>query len=445
MGGTFEQAALRDGAKVKVLPNAAQLHLQQLAQLRGRGPLEVQDFLETPPDGGVQQALVVGGRHHQTAAAVGVQHLQHGVYHAPQLAVFAGVFALLAERVELVEQHDHGRRRCEVEHLAEVRGGLAKKRRHHAVRADDDQRPAQFVSDHFGGERFAAARRPAEQDAVARLQPVRPQHLVSVVLVEDVLHQRQVGWREHHVLQAPRRLLHGAERQVAFTVRRDGVCERLQRGGCGPVGAAVEDRLEVVGQQVMMLLPLFRDQVLGDTAEGGNVSVRTGTKELPQQFAVCHAVNPRRTWTLAGHSDDGIPQGQTLARRRLATSEVRTATESPQPVHAVAVEHGVDGHEGHAVPDGLGDEHAVERVSVRPGQEPGSLGITHGDGQRLEALAGDGTRYVLRHQFGLRQLAQAVLGGDFPCRSRADQHVVGVVPNRGTRIGGQSPASLQPP
>ena len=104
----------------------------------------------------------------------------------------------------------------------------------------------------------------------------------------------RTAFSKHRIgsLQAAGWLLHGAARQVAFTVRRDGVCEHLQRWGCGSVGAPVEDRLKVVGQQVMMLLVLFRDQVLGDTAERGNVSVRAGTKALPQRFAVCHAVKP---------------------------------------------------------------------------------------------------------------------------------------------------------
>ena len=49
--------------------------------------------------------------------------------------------------------------------------------RNNAIGANDGQRPAQFVSDRFGGERLAAARRRAKQDAVAKLQSVRAQHL----------------------------------------------------------------------------------------------------------------------------------------------------------------------------------------------------------------------------------------------------------------------------
>ena len=95
--------------------------------------------------------------------------------------------------------------------------------------------------------------------------------------------------------------------------------------------------------------------------------------------------------------------------------------------------------------DGLRDEHSIERVSVRPRQLPRPLRVVHGDGELLEALIGDGAWHVSRHQSGLRQLAEAVLRGDFPSGRRADQHVVGIVLYGGTSIGGQPPASGQLP
>ena len=59
--GAVEDAALHNGAGIELLADAAELHFQQLADLRGSGWFEVEDFLKASPDGGVQQAFVVGG------------------------------------------------------------------------------------------------------------------------------------------------------------------------------------------------------------------------------------------------------------------------------------------------------------------------------------------------------------------------------------------------
>ena len=46
--------------------------------------------------------------------------------------------------------------------------------------------------------------------------------------------------------------------------------------------AAVQDGFEVVGQQVMLLLPLFGDDLFRDASESIQIALRTRTDELPQ-------------------------------------------------------------------------------------------------------------------------------------------------------------------
>ena len=105
----------------------------------------------------------------------------------PELTMLRRVLTLLAQGVELVEERDHGSSGHEVEHLTEVGGGLAEERRHHAVGANDGKGPPEFARDDFGGERLAAPGRTAEEQAIARTQAMCPQHLVAVVLAEDLL------------------------------------------------------------------------------------------------------------------------------------------------------------------------------------------------------------------------------------------------------------------
>ena len=138
----------------------------------------------------MQQALVVGRGDDQGAAVVGVERLQDGVDDPAELAMLRRVLTLLAQGVELVEERNHGGCGHEVEHLAEVGGGLAEEGRHHAVGANDGKGPPELARDDLGGERLAAPGRTAEEQAVARPQAMGSQHLFAIVLVEDFLHGR---------------------------------------------------------------------------------------------------------------------------------------------------------------------------------------------------------------------------------------------------------------
>ena len=51
----------------------------------------------------------------------------------------------------------------------------------------------------------------------------------------------------------------------------------------------MEDGFEVVSQQVVLLLPLFRDHPLCGPTKRIQISFCTGADELSQQFTVCHS------------------------------------------------------------------------------------------------------------------------------------------------------------
>ena len=113
-------------------------------------------------------------------------------------------------------------RDSEVEHLADVGGGLAEKRGDHAVGAHDRQGPAELGRDHFGGERLAATGRTAQEHPVVGAQAVRLQDLLAVVLVKKRLDERPVGRRQHDVVQPPGGFAHLQQRQAPLAVFGDG-------------------------------------------------------------------------------------------------------------------------------------------------------------------------------------------------------------------------------
>ena len=55
--------------------------------------------------------------------------------------------------------------------------------------------------------------------------------------------------------------------------------ERRRRRG---LRAAVQDGFKVVGQQVMLFLPFFGDDLFRDASKGIQIAVRSGADELPQ-------------------------------------------------------------------------------------------------------------------------------------------------------------------
>ena len=101
----------------------------------------------------------------------------------------------------------------------------------------------------------------------------------------------------------------------------------------------------------------------------------------------------------------------------------------PESANAVPVEQWFVRYENEVVRQRLGDEHAVDRVSVRTGQSAGAGGVCHGYRQFRETLVCDSPGNVGGDQLAARQLAEPVLGGDFPSRCSADSFLIQGVEN----------------
>ena len=155
----------------------------------------------------------------------------------------------------------------------------------------------ELAGDDFGGERLAAARRTAEEQAVVRTQAMRSQHLFAIVLAEDLLHGRQVVRGQHDILEPSNRLADRQQGEAPLPVLGDGGGQIPQRRRGWGLRAAVQDGFEVVGEQVVLFLSLVGDDLLRDAAKGVEVPFGAGADELSQQLAVRHGPNsyPPRT------------------------------------------------------------------------------------------------------------------------------------------------------
>lgn len=59
----------------------------------------------------------------------------------------------------------------------------------------------------------------------------------------------------------------------------------------------------------------------------------------------------------------------------------------PQPRHPIDIERVLIGHQKQILQHGLGDQHSIERVSVRAGERAGGLAVSQADRQGGKALA----------------------------------------------------------
>ncbi len=101
-----------------------------------------------------------------------------------------------------------------------------------------------------------------------------PEQILSAVLAKDLSHQRHVPRRQHDILQPPRRIANGQKREASLPILMNAGGQPLEsgRGRCG--GAAVQDSLQVVGEQVVVLLPFGGDHLLRDTPEDLKITRR---------------------------------------------------------------------------------------------------------------------------------------------------------------------------
>ena len=101
----------------------------------------------------------------------------------------------------------------------------------------------------------------------------------------------------------------------------------------------------------------------------------------------------------------------------------------PESVNPVLVEASFVRYENEVVRQCLGDEHAVEGVSVGTGQSSSTDSVCHGYRQFRETLVCDGSGNVGGDQFAARQFAEPMLGGDLPRRRCADLFLIQWVEN----------------
>ena len=163
MSCALEPAPVNDFLDVKFVAHSAEFHSKQPGELSRSGRLQKQHLFEAPPDGGIEQTLVVGGGNEETPTFVGVEHLEHRVDNATQFAVLGSILTLLPQGIELLEKGYHRRLCCEFEHFAKVGSGFAKKGGNDAVSTNNGEGPTEFTCDGLRGYRLTAAGWTAEQ------------------------------------------------------------------------------------------------------------------------------------------------------------------------------------------------------------------------------------------------------------------------------------------
>jgi len=93
----------------------------------------------------------------------------------------------------------------------------------------------------------------------------------------------------------------------------------------------------------------------------------------------------------------------------------------------------------------LRDQHAVEWVFVRAGEEFGAGGVRGCDGKRLKRfLEKDGVKTESKVG-GLRRFAEAGLRGDLPCRGGTDEDVIGTRADESAGAGRKRGIVSEPP
>jgi len=192
---------------------------------------------------------------------------------AAQLPVLGRVLAFLAERVELVEQGNERMGGRKLEHPPQVGRRLAEKRGNHSVRSDNGERAVELAGDDLRRQRLSAARRPAKEDPVDGAQAVSAQHVGATVFAKHCGHVGGIAVGQDDIFEPSRGIANREQGESPLAVLGDAGDEFLKGGRGGRIGAAVEDSLEVVGQQVMVFLPFRGDHLVGHMTEDIQVAL----------------------------------------------------------------------------------------------------------------------------------------------------------------------------
>lgn len=117
----------------------------------------------------------------------------------------------------------------------------------------------------------------------------------------------------------------------------------------------------------------------------------------------------------------------------------------PEASGAVAIERLIIADDGEVLFHGLGDEHAVERIAVRPRKQAGAEGVFDGDGQSVKVLlaqvVGKAGNKVLRRG----QASVFEFHGNLPNAGGADQNAVAGLLDMGASGAGELRVIIGPP
>lgn len=173
-----------------------------------RGQCVLEDGVEAPEQGAIQQADMVGGAQDDAVGIVLLQKLQKGVQNAADFAHVVPGAALAAQRVELVEKVDAAGGLDRIEHQPEFGRGLAHVLGDESVELDAEEGQRQFAGKRRSGHGLAGARRAHQQQLPQRRVAMRAETVTLALLGQHTTESggQQVG--ERHVAQARFRIAH---------------------------------------------------------------------------------------------------------------------------------------------------------------------------------------------------------------------------------------------
>src|SRR6185437_493166 len=152
-----------DFARTKFLRRAElQPHLFARVGVR---KIQRQPITKPPPNGGIEQFLVIRGRDHDGLVPKAVDVLDEAVDYALQFSEFLVVTAKFCDSVKLIEEQDAGSSGGEIEQRADVFRCAAEKRRDQTVQSSDVQIQAEFLGDESRQSTFPGTGRPVHEQA----------------------------------------------------------------------------------------------------------------------------------------------------------------------------------------------------------------------------------------------------------------------------------------
>lgn len=132
---------------------------------------------------------MIGCRYDDDIAREMVELHQQERDDALDLAGLVNVAALLPDGVELVEEEDAGRRADIFEEARKTSVGFAEIGTDERIIAHGEERDSDRLGNGFGDRGLAIARRPREEDAMARLHSLGAEQIGAMLLLDELARQ----------------------------------------------------------------------------------------------------------------------------------------------------------------------------------------------------------------------------------------------------------------